>query len=84
MRATCRLSGPSSPPCDAEEVTGEEVLSGQEGTFACSALQPFTDYSVTITLPPSTVLFTWLVRTEETGMCARAQERRDSPELCHR
>nr|XP_009941002.1 PREDICTED: uncharacterized protein LOC104336835 [Opisthocomus hoazin] len=49
MRATCRLSGPSSPPCDAEEVTGEEVLSGQEGTFACSALQPFTDYSVTIT-----------------------------------
>ncbi|XP_075267220.1 receptor-type tyrosine-protein phosphatase U-like [Opisthocomus hoazin] len=66
MRATCRLSGPSSPPCDAEEVTGEEVLSGQEGTFACSALQPFTDYSVTITLPPSTVLFTWLVRTEET------------------
>ncbi|XP_065717319.2 uncharacterized protein [Patagioenas fasciata] len=66
MRARCRLAGPSSPPCEAEEVKGEETLQGQEGTFTCSTLQPFTDYSVTISLPPSTILFTWLVRTEET------------------
>ncbi|XP_074934877.1 uncharacterized protein LOC142050284 isoform X1 [Phalacrocorax aristotelis] len=66
MRATCRLAGPSSPPCEAEEVKGEEMLHGQEGTFTCPPLQPFTVYSVTISLPPSTVLFTWLVRTKET------------------
>ncbi|XP_030368583.1 uncharacterized protein LOC115619829 isoform X2 [Strigops habroptila] len=66
MRATCRLAGPSSPPCEAEEVPGEEMLHGQEGTFSCPALQPFTEYSVTISLPPSTILFTWLVRTKET------------------
>ncbi|KAM8983735.1 uncharacterized protein PRD47_019664 isoform 2-T2 [Ara ararauna] len=66
MRAMCRLAGPSSPPCEAEEVVGEEVLHGQEGAFSCSALQPFTEYSVTISLPPSTSLFTWLVRTTET------------------
>ncbi|NXS42671.1 PTPRU phosphatase, partial [Balaeniceps rex] len=66
MSATCRLAGPSSPPCEAEEVKGEEMLHGQEGTFTCPPLQPFTDYSVTISLPPSTILFTWLVRTKET------------------
>ncbi|XP_065519379.1 uncharacterized protein LOC136005656 [Lathamus discolor] len=66
MRATCRLAEPSSPPCEAEEVPGEEMLHGQEGTFSCPALQPFTEYSVTISLPPSTILFTWLVRTTET------------------
>ncbi|GAB0202952.1 receptor-type tyrosine-protein phosphatase kappa-like [Grus japonensis] len=66
MRATCRLAVPSSPPCEAEEVKGEEMLHGGEGTFTCPPLQPFTDYSVTISLPPSTVLFTWLVRTGET------------------
>ncbi|KAF1441548.1 hypothetical protein FQV24_0001970, partial [Spheniscus mendiculus] len=66
MRATCRLAGPSFPPCEAEEVKGEEMLHGQDGTFTCPSLQPFTDYSVTISLPPSTILFTWLVRTEET------------------
>ncbi|XP_065512918.1 uncharacterized protein LOC136002029 [Caloenas nicobarica] len=66
MQAQCRLAGPSSPPCEAEEVKGEETLQGQEGTFTCSTLQPFTDYSVTISLPPSTILFTWLVRTKET------------------
>ncbi|XP_075596371.1 receptor-type tyrosine-protein phosphatase U isoform X2 [Balearica regulorum gibbericeps] len=66
MRAMCRLAVPSSPPCEAEEVQGEEMLHGREGTFTCSSLQPFTDYSVTISLPPSTVLFTWLVRTGET------------------
>ncbi|XP_075596561.1 uncharacterized protein LOC142599504 [Balearica regulorum gibbericeps] len=65
MRAMCRLAVPSSPPCEAEEVQGEEMLHGREGTFTCSSLQPFTDYSVTISLPPSTVLFTWLVRTGE-------------------
>ncbi|NXD73046.1 LAR phosphatase, partial [Eolophus roseicapillus] len=66
MRATCRLAGPSSPPCETEEVLGEEMLHGQEGTFSCRALQPFTEYSVTISLLPSTILFTWLVRTTET------------------
>ncbi|XP_059690325.1 uncharacterized protein LOC104253375 [Gavia stellata] len=66
MQGTCRLAGPSSPPCEAEEVKGEEMLHGQEGTFTCPPLQPFTDYSVTISLPPSTILFTWLVRTEGT------------------
>ncbi|XP_030326433.1 uncharacterized protein LOC115601055 [Strigops habroptila] len=65
MRATCRLAGPSSPPCEAEEVPGEEMLHGQEGTFSCPALQPFTEYSVTISLPPSTILFTWLLRRKE-------------------
>ncbi|XP_014807938.1 PREDICTED: uncharacterized protein LOC106894029 [Calidris pugnax] len=33
MRATCHLALPSSPPCEAEEVQGEEMLQGQEGTF---------------------------------------------------
>ncbi|XP_075582956.1 uncharacterized protein LOC104027152 [Pelecanus crispus] len=66
MQAMCRLAMSSSPPCEAEEVKGEEMLHGQEGTFTCPPLQPFTDYSVTISLPPSTILFTWLVRTEET------------------
>ncbi|XP_064356309.1 uncharacterized protein LOC135324290 [Dromaius novaehollandiae] len=66
MRAMCRLAGPSSPPCEAKEVTGEEMLQGQKGTFTCPPLQPFTVYSVTISLPPSTVLFTWQFQTEET------------------
>ncbi|XP_067172554.1 uncharacterized protein [Apteryx mantelli] len=66
MWAMCRLAGPSSPPCEAEEVTGEEMLQGQKGTFTCPPLQPFTVYSVTISLPPSMVLYTRLVRTEET------------------
>ncbi|XP_062476428.1 uncharacterized protein LOC134164553 isoform X2 [Pezoporus occidentalis] len=66
MRATCRLAWPSSPPCEAEEVLGEEMLHGQAGTFSCPALQPFTEYSVTISLLPGTILFTWLVRTTET------------------
>ncbi|XP_009888023.1 PREDICTED: uncharacterized protein LOC104290607 [Charadrius vociferus] len=66
MQATCRLAMPSSPPCEAEEVKGEEMLHGQGGTFTCSPLQPFTEYSVTVSLPPSTILFAWLVRTEET------------------
>ncbi|XP_027762434.1 uncharacterized protein LOC114069671 [Empidonax traillii] len=66
MRAMCRLAAPSSPPCEAQEVEGEEVLHGQEGTFSCSQLQPFTDYSVTLFLHPNTTLFSWLFRTEET------------------
>ncbi|NXW10368.1 PTPRU phosphatase, partial [Fregetta grallaria] len=65
MRAMCRLAGPSTPPCEAEEVKGEEMLHGQEGTFTCPPLQPFTDYSVTISLPRSTIFFSWLFRTEE-------------------
>ncbi|XP_076219016.1 receptor-type tyrosine-protein phosphatase T-like isoform X2 [Aptenodytes patagonicus] len=66
MRATCRLAGPSFPPCEAEEVKGEERLHGRKGTFTCPPLQPFTDYSVTISLPPSTILYTRLLRTKET------------------
>ncbi|XP_062456089.1 uncharacterized protein LOC134153721 [Rhea pennata] len=65
MRAMCRLAGPPSPGCEAKVVTGEEMLQGQKGTFSCPPLQPFTVYSVTISLPPSTVLFTWQFRTEE-------------------
>ncbi|EOA93748.1 hypothetical protein Anapl_17240 [Anas platyrhynchos] len=68
MQATCRLAGPSSPSCEAEEVTAQEILHGQNGTFTCDHLQPFTDYSVTITVPPSTVLFKWVIRTKETGV----------------
>ncbi|XP_071436818.1 uncharacterized protein [Pithys albifrons albifrons] len=66
MQAMCRLAVPSSPPCEPEEVKGEEMLHGQEGTFTCSQLQPFTDYSVTILLSPSIIVFSWLFRTEET------------------
>ncbi|XP_074022929.1 uncharacterized protein [Numenius arquata] len=66
MRATCHLALPSSPPCEAEEVQGEEMLQGQQGTFTCPPLQPYTSYNVTISLPPSTILFSWLVSTEET------------------
>ncbi|XP_009466663.1 PREDICTED: uncharacterized protein LOC104015613 [Nipponia nippon] len=64
--ARCRLEGHSSPPCEAEEVKGEEMLHGQEGTFTCPPLQPFTVYSVTISLPPNTILYTRLLRTKET------------------
>ncbi|XP_038026424.1 uncharacterized protein [Anas platyrhynchos] len=66
MQATCRLAGPSSPSCEAEEVTGQEMLHGQNGTFTCDHLQPFTDYSVNISVPPSTILFTRLLRTKAT------------------
>ncbi|KAM7023682.1 uncharacterized protein M8220_015279 [Acridotheres tristis] len=65
MRAMCRLAAPSSPPCEAEEVKGEQMLHGQEGTVTCSSLQPFTEYSVTIDLPPNTTLFSWLFTTEQ-------------------
>ncbi|KAM6230498.1 receptor-type tyrosine-protein phosphatase kappa-like [Porphyrio hochstetteri] len=66
MRATCRLAVPSSPPCEAEEVKGEERLHGRQGTFTCPPLQPFTVYSFMISLPPSTVLYTEVLRTKET------------------
>ncbi|XP_042660810.1 receptor-type tyrosine-protein phosphatase kappa [Tyto alba] len=66
MQAMCRLARPSSPPCEAEEVKGEEMLRGQEGTFTCPSLQPFTDYSVTVSLPPSTILYKRFLRTKET------------------
>ncbi|NXK64538.1 PTPRU phosphatase, partial [Sylvietta virens] len=65
MRAVCRLAAHSSPPCEAEEVNGEQMLHGQEGTLTCSPLQPFTEYSVTIDLPSNTTLFSWLFLTEE-------------------
>ncbi|XP_068857602.1 uncharacterized protein [Aphelocoma coerulescens] len=66
MRAVCRRAAPSSPPCEAEEMNGEQMLHGQAGTFTCSPLQPFTEYSVTISLPPNATLFSWLFTTEET------------------
>ncbi|KAM9507196.1 receptor-type tyrosine-protein phosphatase U-like isoform 5-T5 [Guaruba guarouba] len=65
MRAMCRLAEPPSPPCEAEEVAGEEVLHGQEGAFSCSALQPFTEYSVTISQQPLKILYKGLFRTKE-------------------
>ncbi|XP_030114100.4 receptor-type tyrosine-protein phosphatase mu [Taeniopygia guttata] len=65
MRAMCRLAAPSSPPCEAEEVNGEQMLHGQEGTFTCSPLQPFTEYSVTIDLPSSSVIYKKYERTKE-------------------
>ncbi|XP_053910515.1 receptor-type tyrosine-protein phosphatase kappa isoform X2 [Cuculus canorus] len=65
MRATCRLAEPSSPPCKAEVLKGEEMLHGQEGTFTCLHLHPYTVYSVTISLPPDTILYTRLLRTDE-------------------
>ncbi|XP_009953319.1 PREDICTED: uncharacterized protein LOC104349468 [Leptosomus discolor] len=64
--ARCRLEKHSSPACETQEVKGEEMLHGWEGTFACPPLQPFTVYSVTISLPPSTILYTRLLRTKET------------------
>ncbi|XP_074388828.1 uncharacterized protein LOC141727071 isoform X2 [Zonotrichia albicollis] len=67
MRAMCRLAAPSSHPCEAEEVDAEQMLHGQEGTFTCSPLQPFTEYSVTIDLPPNTTLFSWFFTTQESG-----------------
>ncbi|XP_009863369.1 PREDICTED: uncharacterized protein LOC104270646, partial [Apaloderma vittatum] len=63
--ARCRLEELSSPTCKVKEVKGEEKLHGWKGTFACPALQPFTVYSVTISLPPSTILYTRLLRTKE-------------------
>lgn len=80
----CQLAAPSSPPCEAEEVNAEQMLHGQEGTFTCSPLQPFTEYSVTIDLPPNTTLFSWFFTTQETGKCTEISETRNSPELCHR
>ncbi|XP_009996766.1 PREDICTED: uncharacterized protein LOC104389468 [Chaetura pelagica] len=64
--AKCRLEDEYSSPCEAEEVKGEERLHGWKGTFTCPPLQPFTHYSVTISLPPSTILFTRIYRTKET------------------
>ncbi|XP_066194971.1 uncharacterized protein [Sylvia atricapilla] len=65
IRARCRREHHSSSNCKAEEVKGEEILQGQEGTFTCSPLQPFTVYSVTISLLPSTILYTRLLTTKE-------------------
>ncbi|XP_059693000.1 uncharacterized protein LOC132322524 [Haemorhous mexicanus] len=63
--ARCRLEHHSSSNCEAKEVKVEEKLQGQEGTFTCSPLQPFTVYSVTISLLPSTILYTRLIMTKE-------------------
>ncbi|XP_050843092.1 receptor-type tyrosine-protein phosphatase kappa-like isoform X15 [Serinus canaria] len=66
MRAMCQLGAPPSPPCEAEEVNVVQMLHGQEGTFICSHLQPFTEYNVTIDMPPITTLFSWFFTTKET------------------
>ncbi|XP_071436928.1 uncharacterized protein [Pithys albifrons albifrons] len=66
IRARCRLEEHSSSSCEAEEVKGEEMLHGQDGIFTCPPLQPFTVYSITISLLPSTILYTRLLRTKET------------------
>ncbi|XP_061875327.1 receptor-type tyrosine-protein phosphatase kappa isoform X2 [Colius striatus] len=66
IQASCQPEKDYSSPWEAEEVEGEEILQGQEGTFTCSSLQPFTVYSVNIFLPPSTILYTRLLRTKET------------------
>ncbi|XP_053859971.1 uncharacterized protein LOC128822303 [Vidua macroura] len=65
IRARCQLEQHSSSNCEAEEVKVEDILQGQEGMFTCSPLQPFTVYSVTISLLPSTILYTRLIRTKE-------------------
>ncbi|XP_077646526.1 uncharacterized protein LOC110484191 [Lonchura striata] len=65
IRARCQLEQHFSSNCEAEEVKVEEMLQGQEGMFTCSPLQPFTVYSVTISLLPSTILYTRLIRTKE-------------------
>ncbi|XP_039945905.2 uncharacterized protein LOC120765283, partial [Hirundo rustica] len=65
IRARCRLEHHPSSNCKAEEVKGEEILQGQEGTFICPPLQPFTVYSVTISLMPSTILYTRFFTTKE-------------------
>ncbi|XP_077027837.1 uncharacterized protein LOC143692154 [Agelaius phoeniceus] len=65
IRARCQLEQHSSSNCEAEEVKVEEILQGWEGTFTCSPLQPFTVYSVTIFLLPSTILYTRLITTKE-------------------
>ncbi|XP_033376357.1 uncharacterized protein LOC107198367 [Parus major] len=66
IRARCRLEHHPSSNCEAKEVKGEEILQGQEGTFTCSPLQPFTVYSVTISLLPRTILYTRFLTTKET------------------
>ncbi|XP_058681905.1 uncharacterized protein LOC131572665 [Poecile atricapillus] len=66
IRARCRLEHHSSSNCEAKEVKGEEILQGQEGTFTCSPLQPYTVYSVTISLLPRTILYTRFLTTKET------------------
>ncbi|XP_005431040.1 uncharacterized protein LOC102040349 [Geospiza fortis] len=65
IRARCQLEQHSSSNCEAEDVKVEEILQGWEGTFTCSPLQPFTVYSVTISLLPSTILYTRLITTKE-------------------
>ncbi|XP_064260485.1 uncharacterized protein LOC135290483 isoform X2 [Passer domesticus] len=64
IRARCRMEYHSSN-CEAEDVKVEEKLLGQKGTFICSPLQPFTVYSVIISLLPSTILYTDLIMTKE-------------------
>ncbi|XP_054139369.1 uncharacterized protein LOC128941558 [Melozone crissalis] len=65
IRARCQTEWHSSSDCETEEVKVEEMLQGQEGTFICSPLQPFTVYSVTISSLPSTILYADLHTTKE-------------------
>ncbi|KYO39975.1 beta-2-glycoprotein 1-like [Alligator mississippiensis] len=86
-------------PCPRQASSREQILEGQAGTLICSALQPFTLYNVTISASysgavafPSTVLYTWLVRTNETVPAQPQIEPRDpstgslrwkQPPSCH-
>ncbi|XP_041326924.1 uncharacterized protein LOC121355510 [Pyrgilauda ruficollis] len=65
IRARCRMEFHSSSDCEAEDVKVEEILQGHKGTFTCSPLQPFTVYSVIISLLPNTILYTDLIMTKE-------------------
>ncbi|XP_063036465.1 uncharacterized protein LOC134432019 [Melospiza melodia melodia] len=65
IRARCQMEWHSSSDCETEEVKVEEMLQGQEGTFICAPLQPFTVYSVTISRLPSTILYADLYTTKE-------------------
>ena len=50
------------------------MLHGQEGTFICPPLQPFTDYTVTISVPRGRTLYINHIKTKETGMCQSTQD----------
>ncbi|XP_010220020.1 PREDICTED: uncharacterized protein LOC104574456 [Tinamus guttatus] len=80
MRGICHLAWSPSPRCKVEEVMAGEMLQGWKGTFTCPLLQPFTLYSVTIYLPPSTVLFTWQFQTKQTACrcCSRTDDLSDA------
>ncbi|XP_025063267.1 uncharacterized protein LOC102388610 isoform X2 [Alligator sinensis] len=74
MEVKCLLAGPQANPCRRPADSAGETLGGRAGTLTCSKLQPFTLYNVTISArygatrsSPSAVLYTQLLRTNETG-----------------